>query len=223
MRFAWLIFFSVIGVAHAQQPISIENLFPEQLPRGQTTGVNVAIQSREMFTGAAISPASGMTVARVENTKPAENSQGVAWWRVTIQVANDAEPGPRSLTLLTAAARTTPVTIVVPPHVPAIANLMAQPRAQSIDVQFTMADASSDIGDKPYVWFSVDCGADPIVGVVRGRAAAGIVRASLPRGSGADLSRSGADPSGPRLSCTLQLRASDTNGIDSNSLTTRIN
>jgi hypothetical protein len=209
MRLAWLIFFSAIGVAHAQQPISIENFFPEQLPRGQTTAVNVAIQSREMFQSADVTPATGVTVVRVESLKPAENSQGVAWWRVTIQMASDANPGPRSLTLLTAAGRTTPVTITVPAHVPTIANLSVRAQPQTIDVQFSMTDASDDVGDKPYVWFTVDCGKDPIVGVVKGAVAGGAVRASLP------ATRSG--------NCSLQVRASDKNGIDSNTLNTRIN
>jgi hypothetical protein len=210
MRFAWLIFFGVVGSAYAQQPISIENLFPEQLPRGETTVVNVAIQSREMFQGAELSPASGVTVARVESLKPAEDSQGVAWWRVTIHVAGDAEPGQRTLSLLTGTSRTAPTNVMIPAHVPAIARLAVQPHPQTVDVQFAMTDASSDIGDKPYIWFSLDCGKDPNVGVVRGTVAAGVVRASLP----ATESTSG---------CALHLRASDKNGIDSNTLTTRIN
>ena len=218
MRFAWLIFFAAAGVASAQQPISIENLFPEQLPRGQSTSVSVAIQSREMFRGAEVSPAAGVTVTRVETLKPAENSQGVAWWKVTLQVAPDAAPGQRSLALLTSTGvPTASFPIVIPGHVPAISNLTTQPHAQTIDVQFAMADPSSDIGDKPYVWFNVDCGngRDPIVGVVRGAVAAGgvggnTVRASLPA----------ARPAG---ACGLQLRASDKNGIDSNTLTTKVN
>ena len=65
------------------------------------------------------------------------------------------------------------------------------------------------IGDKPYVWYTADCGKDPIVGAVRGTVAAGMVRASLP-----------ATRTGP---CALQLRASDRNGIDSNTLDTKDN
>src|SRR5215831_317049 len=136
MRFAWLIFFGAVGVgsafaqgapARVPPPISIENLFPEQLARGHETAVSVAIQSREMFRGAEVSPAAGVTVTRVETIKPAENSQGVAWWRVTIQVANDAEPGARTLALLTANGRTNPASITIPTHVPAIADLSVQP------------------------------------------------------------------------------------------------
>ena len=213
MRFAWLILFATVAVAYAQQPIAIENLFPEQLPRGQTTAVSVAIQSREMFNGAELSPSAGVTVARVESLKPAENSQGVAWWRVTIQVAPDAAPGQRTLALLTSTGRpTAPFSVVIPGHVPAIANLTTQPHPQTIDVQFAMTDASSDIGDKPYVWYTVDCGngKDPIVGVVRGTVAAGSVRASLPAAR-------------PGAGCALQLRSSDKNGIDSNTLNTKVN
>ena len=231
MRLAWLIFFAaVIGsastfaqgaTADRQQPISIESLFPEQLPRGQSTSISIAIQSREMFRGAEVSPAAGVTVARVESLRPAEDSQGVAWWRVTIQVANDAAPGARTLALTTATGRTAPVPITIPAHVPTIANLSVQPHPQTIDVQFAMTDVSNDIGDKPYVWYSVDCGKDPIVGAVRGTVAAGMVHASLPT-TGANQGRSGADLSGPRA-CALQLRASDKNGTDSNTVTAKVN
>src|SRR4051794_18020498 len=107
---ARLVLLAVVASArvYAQQPIPIENLFPEQLPRGQTTSVNVAIQSRETFTGAEIAPAAGVTITRVENAKPSEDSQGVAWWRVTLDVTADAMPGSRSLVLRTAAGRTLP-------------------------------------------------------------------------------------------------------------------
>src|SRR5215475_1597668 len=79
--------------AEAQQPPAIELVFPHQLVRGQSNVLNIAVPSREAFRGAEISPAAGVTVSSVENAKKAELSQGVAWWRVTVDVARDAEPG----------------------------------------------------------------------------------------------------------------------------------
>lgn len=213
MRLACLLAFGVVTVAFAQQPVAIENLFPEQLPRGQTTAVNVAIQSREVFTGADVSPGVGVTIARVENARPPEDSQGVAWWRVTITVAPDAAPGPRSLTLLTAAGRTLPAAVVIPTHVPIISDLKLLPsrgNQSGVNLQFAASDASGDLGDHPYVWFSVDCGIDPSVGVVRGTVNGGVVHAALP------VSLKPAD-------CGLRIRASDRGGVDSNTLMTRIN
>jgi len=198
----------------AQQPPAIELVFPHQLVRGQTNVLNIAVPSREAFRGAEISPAAGVTVSAVENAKKAELSQGVAWWRVTVDVARDAEPGTRTLTLLTAAGRTAPVALTVPSHVPAISNLTVMPARSgqpTIDLQFAAADQSSDLGETPYVWFTIGCGGEPTVGVVRGKVAAGVVRAALPNPRAA----SSAPPAGR---CDLEVRASDSAGIDSNTL-----
>jgi hypothetical protein len=86
--------------AYAQQPPTIEIAFPKQLVRGQTTVVHIAIPSRELFQGAEVSPAAGVTVSAVNNLKKSELSQNVAWWDVTLNVARDAAPGPRALVLV---------------------------------------------------------------------------------------------------------------------------
>jgi len=197
--------------ARAQQQPAIEIVFPNQLVRGQTNLLHIAIPSREMFAGAEVSPAAGVTVSRVVNSKKPELSQNVAWWDVTIDVAKDAAPGPRSIVLLTANGRSTPATLTIPGHVPAISNVKvvsATAGAPAVDVEFAAMDESGDLGDQPYVWFTIACGGEPTVGVVRGKPTGGIVRASIPRPA--------ASP------CDLELRASDTQKIDSNTLKTRI-
>jgi len=195
--------------ALAQQPPAIEIVFPNQLVRGQTSVVHVAIPSREMFTGAELTPSAGVRVSGVSNFKKSELSQNVAWWDVTVEVAADAAPGPRTLVLLMPTGRSTPAQLVIPNHVPRISNLaVAQASARSIDVQFSAADDSDDLGDEPYVWFSVACGGEPTVGVVRGKRTGAAVRASIARPAAA--------------ACDLELRASDTQKIDSNTLKVRV-
>ena len=195
--------------ASAQQTPAIEIALPRQLVRGQTTVVHVAIPSREVFQGAEISPAAGVTVAGVSNLKRSELSQNVAWWDVSINVARDAAPGPRSLVLLTPMGRSTAATLVIPNHVPAIADLrVASANAQRVDVQFGATDESTDLGNLPYVWFTIACGGEPTVGVVRGRAMGATVSASIPRPAAAP--------------CDLEVRASDTQKNDSNVLKTRV-
>ena len=196
-------------VASAQQPPAIEIAFPKQLVRGQTTIVHVAVPSREMFQGAEVSPAGGVTIAAVNNAKRSELSQNVAWWDVTLTVARDAAPGMRSLVLVMPAGRTTPATLFIPDHVPAIADLkVVSATPQAVDVQFGATDASGDLGDVPYVWFTIQCGGEPTLGVVRGKAMGGMVRASIPRPAAA--------------ACDLDVRASDAQKNDSNTLRTRV-
>jgi len=197
--------------ARAQQAPAIEIAFPNQLVRGQTTVVHIAIPSREMFGGAEVSPAAGVTVSSVVNSKRPELSQNVAWWDVTLNVGGDAAPGPRTLVMLTANGRSTPVTVVVPNHVPRISDIgIAQgPSApRTVDVQFSATDDSNDLGDQPYVWFTIACGGEPTVGVVRGKRTGNTVRASVPRPA-------------PAV-CDLELRASDAQKIDSNTLKAKI-
>ena len=196
-------------VCLAQQTPAIEIAFPNQLVRGQSSTVHIAIPSREMFTGAEVTPSAGVRVTAVSNFKKAELSQNVAWWDVTVDVAADAAPGPRTLVLLTPTARSTAAPLVIPTHVPRISNLaVAQAAAQSIDVQFSATDDSNDLGDEPYVWFTVVCGGEPTVGVVRGKRTGNAVRASIPRPAAA--------------SCDLELRASDAQKIDSNTLKLKV-
>lgn len=194
---------------HAQQAPAIEIAFPNQLVRGQSNVVHIAIPGREMFAGAEVSPAAGVTVSRVINSKKPELSQNVAWWDVTLDVAGDAAPGPRTLVLLTANGRSTPTALMIPTHVPRITDLrVAQASPQKIDVQFSATDDSGDLGDQPYVWFTVTCGGEPTVGAVRGTRMGNAVRASIPR------------PAPP--ACDLELRASDSQKIDSNTMKVRV-
>ena len=75
-------------------------------------------------------------------------------------------------------------------------------------MQFAAADPGSDLGDLPYVWFTITCGGEPTVGVVKGKTAGGLVRASIPRPAAA--------------ACDLELRASDKQKIDSNTLKIKV-
>src|SRR5436189_6024075 len=137
--------------ADAQRPVVIEAAFPNQLVRGQTSVVHLAIPGRDVFQGAEVSPGAGVTVSSVTNVKRPELSQNVAWWYVTIDVARDAAPGTRSLVLLTPMGRTAPTTVTIPNHVPVISQLKATSAPSMLDVDFTATDDSNDLGDLPYV------------------------------------------------------------------------
>ncbi len=203
-----------------QQPIRIESVFPRQLPRGRSTVISVAVPSRDVLQAADILPATDVTVSGI---RPGGSGQGaLTWWDVTITVANGAAPGSRSLVLVLPTGRTNGLTLTIPNHVPSISGLSivsAQSNQPTVDLQFTAADQSSDLGDSPYVWFTLDCGAGALeTGVVRGKVSGnGLVRASLPKRASAG--RGTASAAGK---CDLQVRASDANGIDSNTLQTTV-
>ena len=171
------------GTAAATATGNIDNYFPKQLPRGQSAVINVAVPGRAMPESAEFSPAAGITVAGI---KAAGGGQGaVGWWEITVNVANDAAPGPRTLTLvLPMGRRTNPFRFTVANHgvmISALSVAAAQANRPTVDLQFTAADTANDLGESPYVWFMLRCGpGEPETGVVRGKAAGGAVRASIP-------------------------------------------
>lgn len=201
------------------QPLRIESAFPRQLPPGQTTVIHVAISSRDAIQAADISPAQGVRVSRIQQR---ENTQGALTWSdLTIEVARDAAPGTRTLVLVLPlpTGRTAPLPLTVPTHVPGVADLRllsTSSKQATLELQLAASDASGDLGELPYVWFSLGCGREPLVGVVRGRvtpqgAGNSLVRASLP---------SPRAPAGG--TCDLQVRLTDSAGIESNTLKTTV-
>ena len=210
------------SVSEAQQ-IRIEGVFPKQLPLGQATLINVAVPSRDAIQAAEISPSVGVKVSGI---KLGENFQGaLTWSEITIDVAKDAAPGDRTLVLLLPMGRTVPVTITIPSHVPSILELRilsAQSNQPTLELQFAAVDASADIGDSPYVWFTIGCGGEPVPGVVHGKVTfrdkgTGVVRASVP-----NPLTPASGGAGAKGACDLQVRMTDSGGIESNTLKTTV-
>ncbi|PYR31300.1 MAG: hypothetical protein DMF92_05880 [Acidobacteria bacterium] len=209
-----------VHLSEAQQ-LRIEGFFPRQLPLGQATVINVAVPSRDAIQGAEISPSPGVKVSGI---KLGQNIQGaLTWSELTIDVANDAAPGDRTLVLLMPMGRTAPVTIMIPSHVPRISELRilsAQSNQPTLEAQFAAVDRSADLGDSPYVWFMIGCDGEPIVGVINGKVSArdkgnGVVHAIVPNPR---PPTGGGTPATGK--CDLQVRVSDSGGIDSNTLKT---
>jgi hypothetical protein len=215
-----LVFVSAVSVAgqDAQPPqIRVETLYPRHAAPGRTTVINVAIPSPDPAESAEISPSTGVTIAGLKGIGSG-SEQNIGWWEVSLDVAKDAAPGDRSLVIVMRRGRTVPITISIPTHGPTISDLrVAPPQANQAtrQLQLNAVDTAGDLGDEPYVWFTADCGSEPIVGAIRGKASAGAVRAALPALRHAD----GAPVTG---SCDLQVRITDTPGVDSNTLKTTI-
>jgi hypothetical protein len=197
------------------QQLRIESAYPRQLPPGQTTVIHVAVSSRDPIQAAEISPAQGLSVSRIQQRETAQGA--LTWSELTIEVARDAAAGTRSLVLVMPlpTGRTAPLPLIVATHAPNITDLRvlaASSKQATVELQLAASDGSGDLGELPYVWFSLACGGEPLVGVVRGRvtprgAGNGLVRASMP---GARVPVAG--------KCDLQVRLTDSAGVESNTL-----
>ena len=205
------------------QQVRIESFFPRQAPRGQSTVINVAVPSRDAINAVEISPAADVTVSGIRR---GQNIQGtLTWSEITIDVATNAAPGDRTLVLLMPMGRTAPATITIPSHVPRISDLriLSAPSNQSpLELQFVAVDPSADLAGSPYVWFTIGCAGGRFPGVVYGKANApdngrSVVSASVPNRS---------TPAGGRTQgngkCDLEVRVTDSGGIESNTLTTTV-
>jgi len=175
---------------------------------------------------------------KVSGIKRGENFQGaLTWSELSIDVAADAAPGNRTMVLVLPAGRTAPVTITIASHVPSISELQvlsgpsnppasppANPPASppALELQFAAVDGSADLGDSPYVWFMIGCAGDIHPGVVHGKVTLrdknnGVVRASVP-----NLPIPARGGAAANEKCDLQVRVTDSGGIESNTLKTTI-
>jgi len=191
---------------NAPQPLRVESVYPRHASRGQTTIINVAVPSPARVQTAEISPSAGVTVSDIKGTGSG-SEQNIGWWEITLDVAQDAAPGDRSLVLLLPTNRTAPVPIAISTHAPAISDLRVVPpqaNQPSAEFRLNVADAANDLGESPYLWFTADCGGEPIAGAVRSKVNGGVIRAPVP-----DL---GAEK------CDVQVRITDATGIESKTL-----
>jgi hypothetical protein len=199
-------------------PGVIEGLYPTQLVLGQTTVLHAAIPGRNDITAVEISPAAGITIAGI---KRGDVKEGATWWEISVSVAKDAMPGTRMIIATGPMVHTAPRPLTIPAQVPTISELKigsALVNQPTTDFQFAMTEAPNEIGDSPNVWFSLGCGGEPEVGVVKGKLANGIVRASIPN------PRTQMKPFAPLPNnrCNLEVRASDSKMADSNTLKTAV-
>ena len=200
-------------------PGVLEGIFPTQLPPGQTTVLHAGLPGRNEITTVDIVPAAGITVTSI---KRGDVREGATLWEITVDVARDAAPGPRTISVSgPMVQKTTPRPITIPAHVPAIADmkvLKAQVNQPTLDLQFAMTETPNEIGAAPMVWFFLGCGGEPEAGVVKGKFANGVLTASIPN------PRTQMKPFAPQPNshCDLEVRASDSKMADSNTLKTAV-
>jgi hypothetical protein len=215
-----LLFVVSVSGQGAQPPqVRVETMYPRYAAPGRITVINVAVPSPDPVQSAEISPAAGVTVAGIKGSGSG-SEQNIGWWEVSLDVAKDAAPGDRSLVLVLRRGRTAPVTVSVPTHGPTISDLrIAPPQANqpAAELRLAAADTAGDLGDSPYLWFMADCGGEPIVGALRGKVSAGVVRAALP-----DLRTAAGGGPPPAGKCDLQVRLTDSAGVESNTLKTTL-
>ena len=217
---------ALFATAFAQGAIgAIEGFYPTQLNPGQTTIFNLAINVGRNggpmpLQSLEIVPSAGVTVGALKGGD--EVREGVLWWTVPVTVAKDAAPGTRTLVAVRPDGRTQPVTLRIADHTLTISNLKvtsAPTGGRTIAVQFGVEEQGNGmLGDAPMTWFTLGCGRVPETGVVRGKAANGVVTAAIPN------PKTVSSPVAPTFApkCTLEVRLTDQANVESNTLTTAV-
>lgn len=205
--------------AHAQ-PVAgvIGSLYPTQLVRGQANVVHLALGRNNPVQSIEITPSAGITVSDMQFR---DLNQGSVWWEFTVTVARNAAPGPRTLVAVQQSGRTAPVNVLIPDHAPMISGLQvvsAQTSQPMVDLQMSAVDQGGAFSTSPSVWFLLACGpGQPEAGIVRGKFGNGTINASIPNPRTL-AGHAGAPATGNH--CNLQVRASDSSSVDSNTLMT---
>jgi len=202
----------------------IENYYPAQFQPGQTTTLNLATNGgrNNALMTVEVTPATGITVGM---PKGSDVREGVIWYQVPITVAPGTQPGKRTLVAVTAQGKTLPVDVTIPDHVVTISNLKvnsAPANGKTIEFQFNAAEQGGgtlNTADHPVkAWFTLKCGKEPEVGVVNGKVANGVVTATIPNPK--TITGAAAPTYAPN--CDLDVRASDSAGVESNTITSKL-
>lgn len=204
----------------AQQPLRVEGIYPRQIPLGQSTVINLVVPTVDEFKPEIV-PSQGVTISSVTR---GDNFQGAhTWWAIAVDAARDAAPGDRTLNLRFSEGRMTSARVVIPSHVPRIAELRVvgtHATVAALDLELAASDGSGDLGPAPHVWFNTACGDMPLPGVIRGtvagkRESGSLVRVSIPRPA------PGRGTPGT-AKCDVQVRVADAAGFESNTLKTTV-
>jgi len=123
-----------------------------QVERGQrgeirVFGKNLVVKSAE------ITPAEEVVVQEVRETTPApddrrQQEKGVRVWSIILSVEPTAQPGERSMVVVTADGPSTPQSILVVTHIPRISELKvlrAQSDGAQVQFMFTIYDDAGDV------------------------------------------------------------------------------
>ncbi|MBZ5535629.1 MAG: hypothetical protein LAO31_06705 [Acidobacteriia bacterium] len=165
----------ITGVQKAEKiDVQFSDYSDLQVIRGQTAefkcfGKNLQVKSVE------VSPAEGVSIKEVKESTVdpddrRQQGEGMKVWSVRIFAELKAQPGKRSIIVITPEGRSTPKIMYIPHHVPRISNLTVL-SAESVDIRmkirFSVFDPLGDINSpkSTLCTFHLRCGDRHAVGL----------------------------------------------------------
>ena len=143
------------AAAAPEKAPEIEAFYPSQVQRGETTEITVRGKHFDTIQSVEITPPEGISVREIK-----EKQKGKAW-TVVLVAGPDAEPGERSVVLVTPQGRPGAQTIRIPDHVPQITEITVLSTKRSggaVEFEANVLDKARDLGPNPYLIVTLLCG-----------------------------------------------------------------
>jgi hypothetical protein len=152
--------------------VKMTNFSPTQLARGHVTEVGALIDEKAVLQSAEATPADGVSVGEIKVLDD-KRSDGMKRWSLVFTVDKQAEPGKRSVVLVTSGGRTAPQEVEIPPHVPEIGRFSVtkvQRKPLLVELSVSVSDAGNDLGDSPGLFYVLRCGGSFMGSIAKAKA-----------------------------------------------------
>ena len=205
---------STVGAAPGKAP-QIEGFYPTQVLRGETTEITVRGKHFATIQSVEITPSEGVSVGEIK-----EKEKGKAWTLVMV-VGQEAQPGERSVVVVTPQGRLAAQTIRIPNHIPRITEIkvLSTKRAGgAVEFEATVFDEAGDLGPNPHMVVTILCGGPVYLSGTTGDK----VTAKDSTNSVVHVSVSGYGISLPRMACKMEAGIQDQNRNQSKQVSTPV-
>ena len=144
---------STAAAAPEKSP-EIEAFYPSQVQRGEATEITVRGKHFDTIQSVEITPPEGISVREIK-----EKQKGKAW-TVVLVAGPDAQPGERSVVLVTPQGRPAAQAIRIPDNVPQIKEITVLSTKRSggaVEFEANVLDEAGDLGPNPYLTVVLLC------------------------------------------------------------------
>lgn len=162
-------------LAAAEKGPEIKFFYPKQVLRGEATEITVVGWDFKGIQSVEVTPSEGVSVRAIKEDTAvkwgARSKKMWPWskaeraWTLEMVVGLEAQPGDRSVVVVTPQGRLAPQTIRIPNHIPRITEvkvLSAKPAGKdsegAVEFEATVFDEAGDLGSEPHIMVAILCG-----------------------------------------------------------------
>lgn len=164
-------------LAAAEKGPEIKFFFPKQVLRGETTEITVQGWDLKGIQSVEVTPSEGVSVGAIQEQKwmmfqrggkyrkPWPWSKELRGWTLELVVGQNAQPGERSVVVVTPEGRLAAQTIRIPNHIPRITEvkilstkLSEKGSGDAVEFEAAVFDEAGDLGAESHMMVAILCG-----------------------------------------------------------------